>query len=155
MLFTVRSPVWACSLLDQSPHPKTGAEGSQQMRRLLEIITVVALLDLGGSVAFADDPTIFARPDVRPDPQGSTAGGSVSADGGSVGPATVASSQPVTASSSTSIAPSGTAGGSSSASGPGTTATAPASVSPAQPNTTAPEPAVPSSTTTGPTANAD
>ena len=44
------------------------------MRRLLEIIAIIALLDLGGSVASADDPTISARPDVRPDPHGSAVG---------------------------------------------------------------------------------
>jgi hypothetical protein len=87
------------------------------MRRLLRVLTLVGLLNLGGTAALADDPTITAQPEVRPDPQGTTAGGSASAAGGTVGPATVATSEPITASSSTTAVPGESSQGSTSALG--------------------------------------
>ena len=62
------------------------------MKRLLELLAVIALLNLFGTAALADDPAISVNPDVRPDTQSSTVGGSASASGGDAGPATVSSS---------------------------------------------------------------
>src|SRR6267378_4472205 len=123
------------------------------MKKLLKLIVVIALLDVFGNVALADSPAFSAQPDVRPDPNGSTAGGSASVTGGSAGPATVTSSQPITASSSNTTAPNSPTRGSTSANGPGTTATVPTNAMAAQPNPSSPDGSAP--TTSGPSANAD
>jgi hypothetical protein len=97
------------------------------MKKLLELVAVIALLNVIGFPALADGPVLSAEPDVRPDPQGSTVGGSASATGGDAGPAAVTSTEPMTASSSNTAAPGSHANGSTSASGPGTEATVPTS----------------------------
>jgi len=123
------------------------------MRKLLELVAVIALLNVVGFQALADGPALSAQPDVRPDPQSSTVGGAASTTGGDAGPAAVASSEPVTASSSNTAAPGSPAQGSTSASGPGTEANVPTSASASQPNPSAPDGSTP--TTSGPTADAD
>ena len=126
------------------------------MRKLLEIVAVLALLNLTGLQVLADGPALSAQPLIQPDPNGSTAGGSASATPGSVGPATVASSEPITASSSNTAAPnSHSSQGSTSATAPGTSATVPTTGSASQPNASAPDGSAPSTTTSGPSANAD
>jgi LPXTG-motif cell wall-anchored protein len=65
------------------------------MRRLLQLIAVIAMLCVWTDPALADDPALSAQPNVQPGPQSSTAGGSASASGGDAGPATVASSEPI------------------------------------------------------------
>lgn len=61
------------------------------MRKILHVIAVTALLNVWGGVALADGPTVSTQPDVRPDPQSSTAGGSATANAGDAGSATGAS----------------------------------------------------------------
>jgi len=123
------------------------------MRKLLELVAVIALLNVLAFEALADGPALSAQPDVRPDTQGSTVGGSASATGGNAGPATVASSEPATASSSNTAAPGSTARGSTTATGPGTEASVPVGGSASEPNPSAPDGSTP--TTSGPAADAD
>jgi hypothetical protein len=123
------------------------------MRKLLQLVVVIAVLNVWGALALADGPALTAQPDVRPDTQSSTAGGFASASGGNAGPATVSSSEPITASSSNTTGPTAPSRGSTSATGPGTTATAPIAAS--QPNPSAPDGSAPAPTTSGPTADAD
>lgn len=120
---------------------------------LLEIVAILALLGALGNTALADGPGLAAQPDVRPDANGSTAGGSAAANGGSAGPATFATSQPITGSSSNTTAQSGPSQSSTSAQGPGTTATAPVTTATTQPDPSAADGSAP--TPSGPTANAD
>src|SRR5256885_3707680 len=122
------------------------------MRKLIEIVAVVALLNIAGAQALAATPAVSAQPVIEPGTQGSTAGGSASATPGSAGPATVALSQPFTASSSNSAAPGTTGRGTTTANGPGTTATVPINASASNPNPAAPDG---STETSGPAANAD
>ncbi|HJW48570.1 MAG TPA: hypothetical protein VJ726_04045 [Candidatus Limnocylindria bacterium] len=126
------------------------------MKKLFELIAVIALLNIGGGAALADDPQVSVTPDVRTDPAAPGAGGSASANSGSAGPATVSSSQPVSVSSTTSPAPgAGQSSGSTSASGPGTSANAPLGATTAEPDPTPPDGSAPATTTTGPDADAD
>jgi len=125
------------------------------MRKLLELLAVIALLCMWGVPALADSPAVSAQPNVQPDPQGSTAGGSASASGGDTGPATFTSSEPITASSSNTAGPSAPASGSTSASGPGTTANVPTTASASQPDAEAPDGSTPTPTTSGPATEAD
>jgi len=123
------------------------------MRKLLEFVAVLALLNVAGIQALADGPALSAQPVVQPGTEGSTAGGSASATPGTVGPATIASSEPVTASSSNTAAPGTSSQGSTSATAPGTRATVPTSAAASQPNPSAPDGSTPA--THGPAANAD
>lgn len=125
------------------------------MRKLLELVAVLALLYVWAGPALADGPALSAQPNVQPDPQGSTTGGSASATGGDAGPATFASSEPITASSTNTAGPNAPANGSTSASGPGTTANVPTTASASQPDPAAPDGSVPTATTSGPAADAD
>lgn len=125
------------------------------MKRFLELIAVIALLNLGSGIANAEDPQVSVIPDVRTDPAAPAAGGSATASGGSAGPAAISSSEPVTVSSTTAPAPgAGQSYGSTSASGPGTSANAPLNAAAAEPGTTPPDGA-PATTTSGPSADAD
>jgi hypothetical protein len=125
------------------------------MRKLIEIFAVIALLNVSGGLALADGPAVSAQPDVRPDAQSSTVGGSALADGGNAGPATVATSEPVSATSSNTTGPGTPSHGSASATGPGTTASAPLNASSSQPDPSAPDGSAPTPTTYGPSADAD
>jgi LPXTG-motif cell wall-anchored protein len=116
---------------------------------------VLALLNIAGIQALADGPALSAQPVLEPGTQGSSAGGSASATPGTVGPATVASSQPVTASSSNSAAPGTTGRGVTRATAPGTTATVPTNAAASNPNPSAPDGSTPSPETSGPGASAD
>src|SRR3989442_4776983 len=109
------------------------------MRRLFEIVAVIAILHVWGALAFAADPVVSVQPDVRPDPAGSTAGGSASASGGSAGPATGALSEPTTASSSNTASPNAPARRWITATGPGTKATAPTTAYASQHHPSAPD----------------
>ena len=123
------------------------------MKKILELVAAIALLNVFGLQALADDPAVSAQPDVRPDAQGSTFGGSATAAGGDAGPGTVATSEPVTASSSNTATPGTSGRGSTTASGPGTRASVPTGASASEPNPSAPDGSTPS--TRGPTADAD
>lgn len=125
------------------------------MKRLIQSIAIVAMLNLGAGLALADDPQVSVDPVVQPSPQSPAAGGSASASGGSAGPAVISSSQPVTVSNSTSpAAGTGDSHGSTTASAPGTSANVPLGASTAEPDPSAPDGA-PATTTSGPTADAD
>ena len=125
------------------------------MKKLFEILAVLALLNVTGLRALADGPALSAQPIIQPDPNGSTAGGSASATPGSIGPATVASSEPIGASSSNTATPGTSLRGSTSATAPGTRATAPTNAAAYQPDPSAPDGSTPTPTTSGPSANAD
>src|SRR5512133_1030111 len=125
------------------------------MRKLLHVIAVTALLNVWGGLALGDGPTLSAQPDLRPDSQSSTVGGSATANGGDAGPATVASSEPITAGSSNTTGASTPTQGSTSATGPGTTATVPMTGSASQPDPSAPDGSAPTPETSGPSADAD
>src|SRR5258705_776278 len=90
------------------------------MRKLLHVIAVTALLNVWVGLALADGPAVSAQPDIRPDTQSSTIGGSTSASGGRAGPATVASSEPITPTRSNTTGPSTPTQGSTTPTGPGT-----------------------------------
>src|SRR5258705_3586855 len=77
------------------------------MKRLLWLIATIALVNLGGTAALADDPRVSAEPVVRTDGQSPTAGGSASATGGSAGPAGISSNQANCAARQTTAAPGG------------------------------------------------
>ncbi len=125
------------------------------MKRLLWLIATIALVNLGGTSALADDPRVSAEPVVRTDGQSPTAGGSASASGGSAGPAVISSSEPIAASSMTTPTPGGASQGTTTASGPGTSANAPLTATTTQPDPSTPDGSVPGTATSGPSADAD
>jgi hypothetical protein len=123
------------------------------MRKLLQVVAVIAILCIWTNPALADDPAVSAQPNVQPGANGSTVGGSASASGGDAGPVTFASSEPITASSTNTTGSNGPSSGSTSASGPGTTATVPTTASASDP--AAPDGSAPTPTTSGPFVDAD